>query len=173
MPGPNQHQTFVKIKFFFWLGAFGREHPTKVEFYVDITSLRKEELRSTSFLKLLMSTLNFDLLLGGGLRRRHPKVTSKFKLTLGFGVGARLRLPHPNQMLTINSLCLGVWEAAKRSFPPKHKRNLKFTLFGGKATQTGPWPQDDLTFVLFSFLVGWGEAHHPTNKKLKITMVKS
>jgi hypothetical protein len=32
---------------------------------VDITSLRKEELRSPTFLKLLMSTLNFDLLLGG------------------------------------------------------------------------------------------------------------
>ena len=76
-------------------------------------------------------------------------------------------------MLTINSLCLGVWEAAKRRFPPKHQKEFKVHIVSLGGITAVPEPTYDLTFVLFSFLVGGAKLLPPTNKKLKITMVKS
>ena len=67
----------------------------------------------------------------------------------------------------------GCREGGPWALPTQTQKEFKVHIVSLGGITAVPEPTYDLTFVLFSFLVGWGEAHHPTNKKLKITMVKS
>ena len=85
----------------------------------------------------------------------------------------RLRLLHPKPNVNYKFLMFGCLGRAEGPLPTQTQKEFKVHIVSLGGITAVPEPTYDLTFVLFSFLVGWDEAHHPTNKKLKITMVKS